>query len=234
LPPSRGRADWLWQAGPLDDIVRIMGGALNRRAILGRSLAAGAALALPGKALASIAAVASSLTPYERRIFEVATRERDRAGTRLWFQDIAGVADFAQPSWRPRFHLVNFEDGTVRSYLVSHGRGSDREHDGWLKRFSGTPGSHATSRGAYVTNDWYIGKYGTSLRLLGLDPDNATALQRAIVMHQASYAEESMIARWGKLGRSLGCFAFGRDAYRDVLYSLYGGRLLFADQIGEV
>jgi hypothetical protein len=211
-----------------------MGGALNRRAILGGSIAAGAALALPGRALASVAAVASSLTPYERRVLEVAAREKDRVSSGLWRHDIVGIADFAQPSWKPRFHLANLEDGTIRSYLVAHGKGSDWQHDGWLKLFSGVPGSHATSRGAYLTCEWYKGKYGISLRLLGLDEDNSTALQRAIVMHQASYAERSMIAKWGKLGRSQGCFAFGHDAYRDVLYSLYGGRLLFADRIGEV
>ena len=42
-----------------------------------------------------------------------------------------------------------------------------------------------------------------------------------------------MIAKWGKLGRSSGCFALGAQDFSDTLYTLSGGRLLFADRIGE-
>ena len=102
------------------------------------------------------------------------------------------------------FHFVNLENGTIRSFLVSHGRGSDPGHSGFLQQFSGIPGSEATSRGAYLTAEWYNGKYGTSIRLLGLDADNRTALERAIVMHPAKYAAASHIEKFGKLGRSEG------------------------------
>ena len=121
----------------------------------------------------------------------------------------------------------------MRSFLVSHGRGSDPEHDGWLKHFSNVPGSEATSRGAYLTAEWYTGKYGTSIRLVGLDPDNHTALERAIVMHQAWYAAPEMLGKWGKLGRSEGCFAMAPGDFNEALWHLSGGRLLFADRIGE-
>jgi hypothetical protein len=193
----------------------------------------GAALALPAKVLAAIPAVASGLSPYERRVFETAVRERDRVADKLWRSDIVGIADFAQPSWKPRFHLANLEDGTIRSYLIAHGKGSDPQHDGWLKHFSKVSGSEATSRGAYLTCEWYKGKYGTSVRLDGLDADNSTALDRAIVMHPAWYVEQAMIAKWGKIGRSQGCLALGDEAFLDVLWRLSGGRLLFADKIGE-
>ena len=210
-----------------------MGMGIQRRTLLTSTLATGASLVLAGSLKASVPAAADGLSPYERRIFEVAARERDRIGDRLWRTDMVGIADFAMPSWKPRFHIANLEDGTLRSYLVSHGKGSDPQHDGWLKHFSDVPGSEATSRGAYLTCEWYKGKYGTSVRLVGLDQDNATALERAIVMHSASYAEPSMIAKWGKIGRSQGCFALSNDAFLDSLWRLSGGRLLFADRIGE-
>ena len=73
---------------------------------------------------------------YDRKVLEIAARERDRAGAALWRRDIVGVADFARPSTLPRLHFANLEDGTMRSFYVTHGRGSDREHDGWLKQFS--------------------------------------------------------------------------------------------------
>ncbi len=130
-------------------------------------------------------------------------------------------------------HIVNLEDGSVRSLLTAHGKGSDRQHDGWLKNFSNVPGSEATSRGAYLTCEWYKGKYGTSVRLHGLDAENCHALERAIVMHPAWYVDPAMIDKWGKIGRSQGCFAFSNEDFNEVLYRLSGGRLIFADQIGE-
>ncbi|MCB2047099.1 MAG: murein L,D-transpeptidase catalytic domain family protein [Novosphingobium sp.] len=205
--------------------------AINRRAMLAGGAAASASLLLPARA--ARAATVTSLTPYERRVADVAIRQQSRMVGQIWQKDNVGIADFALPSWKPRMHLVDMQAGTVRSFLLAHGKGSDFEHDGWLKRFSDEPGSEATSRGAFRTDDWYTGKYGVSLRLAGLDPDNSTALERLIVIHPAWYAEADMIEKWGKLGRSSGCFALGRQDYADTLMSLYGGRLLFADRIGE-
>ena len=213
-----------------------MTGRTDRRTVLAGGLAggiaAGAALALPTRAFA-VPAVASALTPSDRRIVEVAAREKDRVAGSLWRTDTVGVADYGLPSWKPRLHIVNLEDGTVRSLLTAHGRGSDRQHDGWLKQFSAVPGSEATSRGAYLTCEWYKGKYGTSVRLVGLDADNRTALERAIVMHPAWYVDPAMIDKWGKIGRSEGCFALSGTDFNEALWRLSGGRLLFADRIGD-
>ena len=96
-----------------------------------------------------------------------------------------------------------------------------------------TSGSEATSRGAYLTCEWYKGKYGTSIRLVGLDTDNSHALERAIVMHPAWYVDATMISKWGKIGRSEGCFAMAPEDFNEALLHLSGGRLLFADRIGE-
>jgi hypothetical protein len=156
--------------------------------------------------------------------------ERTRA--QVWRGDVVGVIDFALPSSLPRFHFANLEAGTVRSFLVAHGRGSDPEHDGFLKTFSNQPNSFATSRGAYITYEWYKGKYGTSIRLNGIDADNSNVLNRAIVLHPAWYANEDMLAKWGKLGRSDGCFAMGETDFNEALWHLSGGRLIFADKLG--
>jgi hypothetical protein len=221
-------------------------------------LAAGASLALPSRVLAAenmagtttgqigpaglpslganmgtLDAVPSALTPYQRRILDVAAKQVHRVGTQIWRTDLVGIADFAQPSWKPRLHFANIEAGTVRSFLLAHGRGSDPAHSGWLQSFSNLPGSEATSRGAFLTCEWYSGKYGTSIRLRGLDNDNSMALERAIVMHPAWYVDAAMIQKWGKLGRSEGCFAMSNTDFNEALWHLSGGRLLFADRIGE-
>ncbi len=204
---------------------------LNRRSLLTAPLAAGAALAagavLPARAFASVA----SIPPEQRKLVDRAQAEISRLGNQLWRTDKVGIVDFNLPSNQPRLFIADMLQGSVRSFLVAHGRGSDPEHDGWLKNFSGQPGSLATSRGAYLTMDWYDGRYGASMRLGGLDADNQTALDRAIVLHEAWYSNPDMIDKWGKLGRSEGCFAVSEGLNKEMLYHLGGGRLLFADKL---
>ncbi len=201
---------------------------MKRRDLLKSTVAAGAALALPTRLFASV----RPGTPRDRILFDLAKRELLRAGNAIWRHDIVGIADFGLHSAKPRFHFVNLERGEIRSHHVSHGLGSDYQHDGWLKQFSNVEGSNATSRGAYVTWEWYKGRYGTSVRLGGLDPSNEAALRRYIVMHHADYAESSHIARHGRLGRSNGCFAMGTEQFREALLHLSGGRLIYADSLG--
>jgi hypothetical protein len=52
-------------------------------------------------------------------------------------------------------------------------------------------------------------------------------------MHPAAYASADHIARFGKLGRSEGCFAMGPENFNEALWHLSGGRLLYADRIGD-
>jgi len=200
---------------------------MNRRNFIAGSLCGATTLAAPQRLFASAAPDLRS-----RRLLDIARREIERAGSTLWHRDVVGIADFGLHSSFPRFHFVNVESGSVDSVLVTHGSGSDPEHDGWLNEFSNIPETWATSRGAYITWEWYKGRYGTSVRLGGLDQDNSNAFPRAIVMHAASYATQDHVDRWGKLGRSNGCFAFGPKIFPQALTRLMGGRLLFADKLG--
>ncbi|MHA7820105.1 MAG: murein L,D-transpeptidase catalytic domain-containing protein [Erythrobacter sp.] len=204
---------------------------MNRRDLIKTGLAAGAALAVPSLH-AKLAAQPRAGSARDRVLFDIAKRELDRAGEAIWRKDIVGIADFGVHSANRRFYFVNLDREEVNPYHVSHGTGSDPEHDGWLNNYSNVEGSNATSRGAYVTWEWYVGRYGTSVRLGGLDETNNNALRRYIVMHRATYAEPSHIERWGRLGRSNGCFALGEEQFRIALLNLSGGRLLFADSLG--
>ena len=195
---------------------------------LGTSIALGASASLPAKVFAQPMAGSAR----DRQLFEIAKREIDKAGDVLWHRDVAAIADFGVHSAEKRFHFVNLDRQEVKSFHVSHGTGSDPEHDGWLNVFSNQEGSHATSRGAYLTNNWYTGRFGVSMRLIGLDPTNSLALPRAIVAHRADYAEASHVERWGRLGRSNGCFAMGEEQFKLALVTIGGGRLLYADALG--
>lgn len=155
----------------------------------------------------------------------------DRHSMAIPSHDRIAIADFAQPSYRPRFHIVNLGTGQTESFLVAHGIGSDPEHTGLLQRFSNEVNSEATCEGAFLTADYYIGKHGDSQRLLGLDPTNNNALDRAIVVHSAWYANTDMIAKHGKLGRSQGCFAVGEYDLAKVFERLGPGRMIYSAKV---
>jgi hypothetical protein len=146
-------------------------------------------------------------------------------------RDAIGIADFSKPSSEPRFHVVDLVSGAVESHLVCHGRGSDPSHSGYLERFSNDFGSYATSNGTYVTDQYYNGKYGLSLKVAGLDWSNNNAESRAIVIHNAWYAEPEMIPQHGMLGRSEGCFAMPKKSQYEVMRRLAGGRMIYADKL---
>ena len=201
---------------------------MKRRDLLKGSLAAGAAVGLPSRLFAQWNPTATR----DAKLMDIAREELVRVGGNIWRKDIVAIADFGLHSARRRFHFVDLENERVASYHVSHGTGSDSEHDGWLKRYSNIEGSEASSRGAFMTRSWYVGRYGTSIRLDGLDPTNSNALPRAIVMHKANYATPEHVERYGRLGRSNGCFAMGPDQFDRALIDLAGGRLLVCGSYG--
>jgi len=149
----------------------------------------------------------------------------------IYPRDVIGIADFSKPSSDQRFYLVDLQNGTVETHLVCHGRGSDPAHSGFVERFSNDFGSYASSNGAYVTADYYQGKYGLSLKVRGLDWSNNNAEARAIVIHNAWYAEPEMIQQHGMLGRSEGCFAMPKKSQAEVMRRLAGGRMIYADKL---
>jgi hypothetical protein len=141
--------------------------------------------------------------------------------------DVVGVVDFSRHSRDFRFHLVDRIGGKITSLLVAHGRGSDPNHTGFVEHFSNLPGSFASSDGAYMTRNEYVGQHGRSMRLQGLENRNNNAEPRAIVVHAAWYVSDHMIRTHGKLGRSEGCFAVQQSDLDPLLARLGAGRLLY-------
>ena len=246
------KADSLGRINLTPDIPSVMRAegqtALNRRELL-RWGAVGASAAMVSSAAASVGlpsivynAPRTPLPPpvapqpvlqapggIDPQLFQRARAALD--GHRIAARDFMGVVDFTRASSEPRFHVVDLRNGTVESHLVAHGRGSDPDHSGYLERFSNQFGSHATSNGTYTTAEYYDGKYGLSMKVNGLDATNNNAMARAIVIHNAWYAEPEMIAQHGKLGRSEGCFAFSRKSQYEVMRKLAGGRMIYAEKL---
>lgn len=218
---------------------------LSRRQFVHSSVAAGAAFSASPLLAAGAAGAADRTTVpvptgparvmvdpiIDPRLLARARASFARHRGRLRYVDLVGIADFSKPSALPRFYLMDTNNGRVTSHLVSHGRGSDPEHSGWLRRFSNSVGSNASSNGAYVTGEYYQGRYGRSMRVSGLDHSNSNAHQRAIVVHSAWYAEPHQVAQHGRLGRSEGCFAMSYSSLQETLARLGPGRFLYADRI---
>ena len=164
-------------------------------------------------------------------LFKQAVAALDRHSMRIPSHDRIAIVDFSMPSHRPRLYLAHLGRGEVETFLVSHGIGSDPGHTGLLHRFSNEVNSEATCEGAFLTGDYYVGKHGDSQRLHGLDPTNNNALDRAIVVHSAWYANADMIAKHGKLGRSQGCFAVGENELAKVFERLGPGRMIYSAKV---
>lgn len=220
----------------------------SRRAFLRAAIVAGSALVVPGcarqavkvaelppppVAIPAAAAPAGPAAPLGIRpaLFRRALAALDHHGTRIARHDRIAIADFAAPSSVPRFHLVDLIDGSTTSLLVAHGSGSDPSHTGYLQRFSNEDGSNASSEGAFATQDYYVGKHGRSQRLVGLDPTNDNALDRAIVVHGAWYSNQEILAVRGKLGRSQGCFAVGESVLATLFDVLGEGRMIYSAKV---
>jgi len=151
---------------------------------------------------------------------------------RVAARDRLALVDFSLPSREPRFHLVDVAGGRIEaSWLVAHGSGSDPAHTGLLQLFSNLPGSNASSDGAFLTADPYVGQHGRSQRLIGLDPSNDMAMSRAIVIHGAAYVDPALIEAQGRIGRSQGCFAFEQGEVARVMERLGEGRLIYAGKL---
>lgn len=133
------------------------------------------------------------------------------------------VIDYRRHSSEPRFFLVDMETMTADGYLVSHGQGSDPDHDGMADTFSNISGSKMSSLGTFVTAETYYGKHGLSLRLDGLDDANSLARDRAIVIHGADY----VFPGGTKIGRSWGCPALEQAVAADLIPRIAEGTLIY-------
>lgn len=225
-----------------------------RRAVVKNALVMAGALIIPGAATARERLTAGDLRPVRQpplpnqptysatpmlasprivrpALFREALASLQRHGSRVAHRDRMAIVDFAVGSSEPRLHLVDLVSGKSQSLLVSHGSGSDPSHSGYLQRFSNAFNSNASSEGAFLTDNYYVGKHGRSQRLIGLDPTNDNALGRAIVVHSAWYANRDMIAKHGMLGRSQGCFAVGENELDRVFANLGPGRMIYAAKV---
>ena len=129
------------------------------------------------------------------------------------------IIDYSLPSESPRFFIIDVSKGSILyKSLVAHGRNSGANY---AVSFSNRKGSLKSSIGFFVTGETYYGKHGLSLRLNGLERNiNDNAMDRAIVIHAASYVNEEFVKRYGRLGRSYGCPALPKENYENIVNTI--------------
>ena len=105
-------------------------------------------------------------------------------------QELAIFIDFKIPSSKFRFFLYDLKnDKILEKGLVAHGSGSEISGSSELK-FSNIENSYQSSLGKYEIANSYVGSFGRSYRLKGLDKTNNLAFKRAIVMHPLSCMQD--------------------------------------------
>jgi hypothetical protein len=136
------------------------------------------------------------------------------------------VIDYSLPSTQKRLWIIDLAQQKILLHtVVAHGRNSGAL---LAEKFSNRPESYQSSLGFFQTGEAYQGKHGYSLRLDGLEAGiNDQARARAIVIHGADYAKETVAATAGRLGRSLGCPAVPPDLSTPLIKLIKEGSLLF-------
>lgn len=96
--------------------------------------------------------------------------------------EICFLIDMTLPSGRNRFFVYDLEKNSViNTGLVAHG--SCNEDFISHPKFSNMTKSGCSSLGKYKVGEFYMGKYGKSFRLYGLDKSNSNAFKRSVVIH---------------------------------------------------
>lgn len=149
------------------------------------------------------------------------------AQERLSKDSILTIIDYTLSSKEKRMYVIDLKSKTLLfNNVVAHGRNTGEEY---AKQFSNQLNSHKSSLGFFVTQTTYKGSNGYSLTLEGVDEGfNDMARKRAIVMHGAPYASETIIKTKGYLGRSLGCPSLPPQLNEKVIKTIKGGNCLFA------
>lgn len=137
------------------------------------------------------------------------------------------IIDYTRPSSEKRFFVIDVDSQTLLfNTVVAHGKNTGVKY---AKNFSNTVNSKKTSLGVFLTAETYWGGNGYSLRLDGLSPGlNDNARRRYIVVHGADYAENTFLAKHGRLGRSWGCPALPNSLAPEVIDTIKDGSVIFA------
>ncbi len=100
------------------------------------------------------------------------------------------LIDMTLSSGSNRFFIYNLKkDSLIDAGLVAHGNCFQEWLEG--RKYSNVVGGGCTSLGKYKIGASYIGKFGYSYKLHGLDSTNSNAFERTVVLHSHSCVPET-------------------------------------------
>jgi len=136
------------------------------------------------------------------------------------------ICDFSQSSRQKRLYVIDLNNKKlVINTYVAHGRNSGAEY---ANRFSNKPNSLQSSLGFYLTKNTYTGEHGLALRIEGIDAGfNDKAMRRNIVIHGATYIDNSWLGHGNYMGRSYGCPAIPQKESNTLINTIKNGTCLF-------
>lgn len=140
------------------------------------------------------------------------------------------ITDFSIHSSNERLWIVDLATDEQLYFLtVGHGIGSvEGEDKGEATAFSNVVASHQSSLGMMRAAETYVGDYGYSMRLDGLEPGyNDNARQRDIVVHPDERNAPEVTAAQGYLTPSRGCPTLDPAISTEIVDLMSEGGLMF-------
>jgi L,D-transpeptidase catalytic domain len=190
-----------------------------------------------GSAVAPTLAVALTSPSWlaEQGMSEEVARSGLRAFSKSWAAGDTtrleyALGDFSLSSVERREWIVDLRKRELLWNLhVAHGWGSaDPDDPAKAVIFSDTPESHMSSLGMIRTAEAYVGDYGTSHRLDGLEPGfNANVRPRDIVVHPWEESRPEYVAANAMTGPTWGCPGIDDRVAPDVVARMSGGALMW-------
>jgi hypothetical protein len=173
----------------------------------------------------TITAQANNLRPEVLKLSLTAYRNARQKG--LDPRQLLTIVDYTKPSTERRLWVVDMKSNKVLfNTWVAHGKNSGGVTS---NSFSNDSRSLKSSLGVFLTSESYDGHNGYSLRLKGLEHGiNDNAYRRTVVFHGADYANPEVAKQLGRLGRSWGCFAVGRQVIKPLVDTIKHDTLVVA------
>lgn len=151
-------------------------------------------------------------------------------------QDQVAIIDYTKTSNLGRFFIFDLKNRKLQVLRVAHGRYGDTDRlndrvtynpkrNSVLKivHFSNVVGSNASASGFYLTGHEYVGQWGESLVMHGLERNvNDNACERATVIHKSASVTSSSVN-----AMSSGCPMVPVNQIRNVLNTLREGTALY-------
>lgn len=137
-----------------------------------------------------------------KKLQQKAAEARTFVQQKKYNDNICFLIDMTLASGQNRFFIYDLKKDTVQaSGLVAHGNCFQYWLEG--RKYSNVVGSGCTSLGKYKIGNSYVGKWGYSYKLHGLDSTNNNAFERTVVLHSHSCVSETEIT--DEICQSNGC-----------------------------